>query len=279
MNLTNNILRPFYLLIGYSIIGIISYGNHSVMFPTTLILTFVLIAIDLKVGSENKVKTILVTIVPFLTLLFFASLFGNDFSKSVLYLIFIPIIALFSYSFTKSYPLLKATAFLLLVYFLSFYVYSSVFVLFHKEKSSYEKKVFPNIDFINSVQEKVEFKKRYTVLDFWTTNCAICFQKFPFFDEINLKYKNNEIDFFSVHVPLPKEKFEDIHAIVDSLDYSYETIYSKSIKEVDDSLGINSFPHILILENDQIIYSGWMMTKQNIWGDNFEEQITELLKE
>lgn len=274
----HKITTAFYLILYYVFLGTIFYGNHDLMFPLTLAGAFILGVIFLKKESKAVFKKSMLLFCPFVFLLLIASLLGNDFSRSVLYIIFVPFFILFGYSFNKSFPIIKTVSVVMFIAFLSVYVYPSTFLLLNKSKSSYERTSFPEIFFFNEANEKILFNKKYTVLDFWTTNCSICYTKFPYLDKMNKKYSSNQIAFYSVHVAVPGEDFASIKKNVDSLDYSYETIYAKSIKDVKELLGINAYPHLLILEGDEIIYSGWMITKKNIFGDNLEEQIVKLLK-
>ena len=260
----------------YIICGILFYGNHDYVFPVVIFITPIIVFIGLKKNRSNFSNfEPLKYIASLLILLLTASVLNDDFSRSLSYLISLPIIAYLGilwYRFNYLI-LILITA---LTYFFSIFLFPTVFSLAMEKRNSYEIVDFPKIKFLNHKKDTVHLNSRYTVLDFWNTKCAICYKKFPYFDELSKKYQSEKIAFYSVNVLLKGETINQVSKIVDSLDYSYMTIYANSVKTISDSLGFKAYPRVIILKGNKAIYSGWLNTENNIFGNKFEKRIKEL---
>lgn len=260
----------------YIIGGILFYGNHDYIFPIVIFITPLLVFFSLKKESPKSISLEPVKfILSLFVLLLIASIVNNDFSRSLSYLIALPIMSymgLWWYK-TNSSVLIAITV---LTFFFSIIVFPAIFSFSMEKNNSYEVKNFPKIKFLTSSKDTVNFDSKYTILDFWNTKCAICYEKFPYFEHISKKYQSEKIAFYSVNVLLKGETIEQVNKIVDSLDYSYATIYANSVKTISDSLEFNSYPRLIILKRNEIIYNGWLKTENNIFSSNFEKLIKEL---
>ncbi|MBC7641731.1 MAG: redoxin domain-containing protein [Flavobacterium sp.] len=123
-------------------------------------------------------------------------------------------------------------------------------------------------------------KEKIIVLDFWSTNCSICFEKFPDLEEIYQKYKTEKnIEIYTVNVPVGRDKFHRTIKILDSIGYKFPKLYTRSMKEIEDSLHFNKFPHLIIIKNNRIRYDGVLVTEKYRRIYNIESEINRLLKE
>src|SRR5690606_6703069 len=130
---------------------------------------------------------------------------------------------------------------------------------------------FPNINFTDRNKENFVFDKdKIIVLDFWTTSCGVCFNEFPLYNDLTLKYKDDDrIEFYSVNVPLKRDVFEKSVEMIEAYNYSFKNIYAISEKEVSEELNIYAFPNIVIVKNDTIVYQGHPSYEKIVVIDNF----------
>jgi len=273
MKKLKSILKYNQVLFIYIICGIIFYGNHDFIFPIVIFITPIVVFIALKKDSSNFEP--LKYIASIFILLLIASFLNDDYSRSLSYLISLPILAYLGLWWYKSNYLVLIII-VALTYFFSVFLFPTLFAFAMEKNNSYEVIDFPKIKFLNHKKDTVNFIAEYTVLDFWNTKCAICYKKFPHFEEISQKYQSEKVDFYSVNVLLKDETIGQVNKIVDSLDYSYKTIYANSVKIISDSLGFNAYPRLIILKKNKIIYNGWLSNGNNIFGNNFENQINKL---
>ncbi len=129
----------------------------------------------------------------------------------------------------------------------------------------------------NQEDEIVTFNDNdIVVLDFWTTSCGICFEKFPDYEQVFYKYSNNKnVKIYSVNVSLKKDTPSKTKDLVQALGYKFPTLYADGIlnKKKLDRYGIRSYPHLLIIKNNKIQYSGRMENNPLIFIYNINDEI------
>ena len=165
-------------------------------------------------------------------------------------------------------------------FFISFFLFPNFFA-FSKNNNSNKYDRLPEVTLVDKNKQKIDIhKNKIIVLDFWSTNCGICFKKFPDLEETFLKYKKNpKIEIYAVHVPTRSDNFDTTIKILDSIGYKFPKLYSISAKEIKDSLNIYSFPHLLIIKNGIIRYEGMLETKKTVIIYNIEDKLDKLLNE
>ncbi|NVN17625.1 hypothetical protein GUA46_04670 [Muricauda sp. HICW] len=269
-------LKYFIVPVAYMLTGLISYGDHFYILPTTLIVCFLT-----SYFLIGKVKQqMLWAFLPLWLLILIPSLIDMDFKRSILYLIFIPACILLGRWARISHFLPKFICTFLFVIFLGKYGYPSMFLALTDDSKFYVAKPFPtNLVFTNKDKDTVPFDKKITVLDFWNTSCKPCFEKFPYFERISEKYQHPDIAIYSVNIPLKNQGFEERIQVEARLGHSYTTIYGENMKKVQDTLGFNAYPHLIILKDSTIIYSGNFVTGESIYIDNLDRQLQKIIKE
>jgi thiol-disulfide isomerase/thioredoxin len=168
----------------------------------------------------------------------------------------------------------------LLFAFISFILFPNYFIYYHNHNA--EKNIpFSKVTLLNDKKEKIELQEdKIIVLDFWSTSCGICFEKFPNLEDTFQKYKNNsKVQIYTVNVPLQGEKFEETTKILDSIGYNFPKLYAQSAKEVETKLNFNLFPHLIVIKNGKIRYDGQLVTEKSSLIYNIETEIDKLLKE
>jgi thiol-disulfide isomerase/thioredoxin len=229
----------------------------------------------------NKVKSILLFLnIPYVLVVFLTSLIGNDFSRSLCYILFVPISSYLGYLYLNQKKAYIPIISFVLIYFVSFILNPNLYSIYKNNKS--EKNItFPKTILFDKNKNEVLLKKdKIIILDFWSTSCAICFKKFPDLEDIYNKYINNSnIEIYAVNVPEKNDTFNRTIRILDSIGYKFPKLYAKSAKEIENSLQVNSFPHLIIIKNGKIRYDGMLETDKNVRFYSIESQIGKLLSE
>jgi len=172
---------------------------------------------------------------------------------------------------------------LLITFFGAYYVFPNYIQFYYTYIEKEDTKInqrFPDINLINKNKEKIIFDTdKIIVLDFWTTSCGVCFSEFPLYNNLALKYKNNDqIEFYSVNTPLKRDTFKKNIKIIEAYNYSFKNIYATSSEEIKEKLIIYTFPTIVIIKDSMIVYQGHPSYDKTVLIDNFEKIIDNLLK-
>lgn len=263
----------------YFIFGGIFGGNHKWMIFLTLSSIFVLsFLVFYKTKTKEHLKLGLTIVIPIILLFLIAS-FLADFSRSLMYLIFIPISVYLGWLFSNRKSLLIPIFSFILFIMVGLILLPNVFVLQNNIGANMNKE-FYGLSLVNKNQESIELdKSKIIVLDFWTTSCGICFKKFPDFEKYYLEFKDNpNVEFYSINAPLKRDEFSKVVKLVDDLNYEFPTLYATSIKDVEN-LEIYSYPHLLILKNGKLRYDGRLETDKYIFVNHLKSEINKLLTE
>lgn len=270
-----------YLIIVYCLFGALTWGEHTWLLFLMLISTFI---ISFQVFKRTKFETYLASSIflglPFVLMMLIACLLNSDFSRGLPYIIFLPLsiyLALLYFKHRKIYFLFASC---LLFTLISFVVFPTYFVGYANQNAE-KKVIFKNVRFVDSTGKTVNIvNNKIVVLDFWTTDCSVCFKKFPDFQKTFEKYRTNKnIELYSVNVPVRRDKFSKTIKILDSLGYSFPKLYAQSSYEIESVLHINAFPHLLIIRNGIVRYDGMLVTEKTTLLYNVESEIDKLLKE
>ncbi len=269
------------LIFFYLLFGAITYGDHSLMLLLTLSTTFISsYFIFIKTPIKDHFKLVLILLLPLPIIFCSIFIIHHEYSRSVLYFIFIPISGALAYWYYTKKNIIIVIASLTLFYSVGFILFPNIFI-YIQNKSAVVDKRLPSVTITDKYLKKEDLdKNKIIVLDFWSTSCSICFAKFPDLERTYLKYKNNpNVSIYAVNVPLKNDVFNKTTKILDSIGYQFPKLYAKSGKEMNDSLNIVSFPHLLILKNGKIRYDGILETDKNVYFYNIESQIEKLLEE
>lgn len=107
----------------------------------------------------------------------------------------------------------------------------------------------------NDTVQSERYRNKLVVLDFFTTYCAVCFEKFPIFQEKIDKYKQNaNIEFAAVNIPWGKDTAGMAEHIFKMNGCKFPLIVNHS--KLDSVLGVNCYPTVLILKNNKLLFRG-----------------------
>ena len=262
--------------LSYILVGVIFYGDHSFMLPITLTTCF-LVAYFLK---ERPKRQLLWAFMPLWLLILAPSIISMDFKRSILYLVCIPLVVFLGRWAQKAHFIPKLLFTIGFALFLGKYGYPSMLLALTDDSTFYETKPFPSdLVFLDKRKDTIRLDHKITVLDFWNTACKPCFEKFPYYEKISEKYQHPEIAFYSVNIPLKNQTFEARTEVEEKLNYSYTTIYGESMKTVQEALDFNAYPHLIILKDSTIIYSGNFVTGESIYIDNLDRQLQKITRQ
>lgn len=281
MNTLKKILISSGVLGFYIIAMTFTWGNHLILLPVTLIFVFLYSfwLFNKNFAINNQHLGMLISL-PFPIIGTIASIYYNDFSRGLLYIVFIPVFCFLGYLFFRKKKIFILIFSFALAILISKFLFLQVFIYLNNSKSTISKK-YKNIELVNDLKKQVVFKSNdIIVLDFWSTSCGICFDKFPDYQEIFNKYKsNNRIKIYAVNVPIRGDNFEKTKLRFNKLKYTFPNLYAKSFKQVEDSLCFNTFPKLMIIQNGVIRYDGMLFTRKESLIYNIEDSIDKLLKE
>lgn len=270
-----------YLFLVYCLLGILAWGNHDWLLFSMLVSTFIISFIVYKNNKTgNYLKISLLLGIPLIIILLVKSLLTIDFSRSLPYIIFIPISIYLSFLYFKKkhlyIPLLSSLLFSLV----SFVLFPTYFIYYHN-RTAEKNIIFKNVDLINASGKPIELdENKIIVLDFWSTDCSICYKKFPGLQATFDKYKNNKnVEIYSVNVPLKRDSFSKTIKILDSIGYTFPKLYAVSNEQIANVLHINAFPHLIIVKNKKIRYDGMLVTEKTTLLYNIESEIEKLISE
>lgn len=245
-----------------------------------MISTFVLMTFFSTKYNKTSIYDFILFMLPILILLLSTAFLIHDFSRILPYLIFIPVCIFLSFWYTKTRNKLIILLLFLVSFLVGYYIVVTTFT-YVANKDSEKNIPFPDVTLLNSRGEKIELPKdKIVVLDFWSTSCGICFEKFPELQETFLKYRHNaNIQIYAVNFPLKKDKFEKTKNMLDDRVYTFPKIYAKSADEIQNKLHFNTFPHLIIIKNGRIRYDGMFETQNRSLVFSIESEIDRLINE
>jgi thiol-disulfide isomerase/thioredoxin len=266
------------LIVTYLLVGLILDGDHNKM-----VLFFQTINLVISYWCFKKVNinlcNFLIYLSPMLLLMLIPILIENSALHSVIYNYFLltPAIALLGLVSIKYNYFIGIAITLILINWHWIYPNSNQFF---KRKTHWDTHhSFPQISLFDndSVRKSIE-EDKLVVLDFYSSYCGYCFQKFPEFERLKRKYNSNSnVKFYAIHVAYNKDTFKNSVHLLDEYNYTFNKLYSQSIQEIKDSLNFDKFPQLFIVKNNKVVYQGQLETNPRIVIDNTDLLIKKYL--
>jgi thiol-disulfide isomerase/thioredoxin len=151
--------------------------------------------------------------------------------------------------------------------------------LFYKNnyKLNYNKNL--DVNFYDSDKQVFIFdKSKIYVLDFWTTSCSLCIEKFPAFHKLKIDFKkDNKIEFHTVNVTLPGDSNNKIVKLLKNKNLILDNLFINSDIEAK-KISINDYPTILIIKNGKIFYNGYPSYDNFVIFNNLKSLIKDYAK-
>jgi len=106
-------------------------------------------------------------------------------------------------------------------------------------------------------------KDKYVVLDFWHSRCLFCFEKFPEFEQMYLRFKDNPmLDFYSVNQPISNENGKTFDH---TAKYSFPTL--RGTENVSEVFDVRGYPTVIIVKDNNVVHRGSIRTATSFIED------------
>lgn len=257
-----------------TLVGAISWNYQLIV--TILCFYFIEIVILKTFMFRNKINFSFIIFLPIILAYGVSLIYMQFYIDEVLHLlpiylsmIITPVLTFFLYTskFIKSFISVLIICFVSFIFMENWLVFS-----FKKDIKPY---AFPelNISMLDSNQSfKIEEGSAY-VIDLWTTSCRTCIEDFPKFENLKSNYKDSNIKFYTLNLPMPNDKIDKVIKYTDK--YDFGKLIGDDRKLAEKGFGINKYPnYVVVNRNKEIIYVGWLNDK---WYD-FYNNIHYLLK-
>ena len=121
-----------------------------------------------------------------------------------------------------------------------------------------DKELTKSLSYITQTNDTVninEISDQLIVMEFWSTTCGVCFIKFPVFQKLFNKYKDNpKIIITSVNVPYERDSSSTAIDMIRARKYTFPV--AKNYDGLNNALEIYAFPVSIIIRNNRVIYRG-----------------------
>jgi thiol-disulfide isomerase/thioredoxin len=113
---------------------------------------------------------------------------------------------------------------------------------------------------INQHNNKVTnqtFDNKIVLLDFWTTSCGVCFQKFPQLQAFYDKHKNDDsIAVFAVDKPLEEDTQNSAFKVIEEKGYNFPVLLPTD-EELPEKFGVKAYPTTFVIDKQgNVVYKG-----------------------
>jgi thiol-disulfide isomerase/thioredoxin len=258
------------------------------LFSVSVIYGFLLPISIQKINSEpNNRQNILLYLASSCLFLLLQTAYGLKFGSSMFYFLDIAFIlpmslGLYFVSIRKKifYSYLVAIILFVLV---SFPVQKNYFSFLQAEKLPINKNVFSTFKLINhkyDTDSLVNLPQKVVVLDFWFVNCGLCFKKFPEYEKLYQRYKNDpDVLIAAVNYPLPKDKSDAFITTLSSLGYHFSPYKVVDTSDIS-KWGVEAYPTMFIFDKDRNVkYKGMLNIDPDIIVNNTISIIEEIKSE
>ncbi len=257
-------LIVFLSMVIFSATTFIRYHSFISDFWITPILFFIFVILCSTFKNAQPQKVLVSTILGLLTIFAIAFFFDGAPSKITypnLLAYFGGIFAGYFFSIHIKY-MNKIVPFIALIIFCLFYQ----FIFKNYWENYVEYRTFKGISQVtikNKIKILAENKDTITlhnfgttyVLDCWFIGCAPCVKAFPKFENLYQKYTSKkDYVFYSINYPNESDTNSMALNMVRKLGYTFPLAYE--IKSTKPLLDVNTFPTILVIRNDSILYRG-----------------------
>jgi len=115
------------------------------------------------------------------------------------------------------------------------------------------------------------FHNRIVVLDFWHTQCGVCFRKFPEVQKLYNKYgKDQAVLLFAINKPSKQDTIGQVFSMLKDRGYTFPVVVL-TVDTIPQAYGVTHYPTTIIIDKTgNIVFRGVI--------ENAEKVIDELLK-
>ena len=143
---------------------------------------------------------------------------------------------------------------------------------------------FSGVSFLDASNDTIflsDINNPVIVLDFWSTNCGICYKKFPEFEKLHQRFINDErVSVYAVNILLKNQDITVPRKNKQLKKYSFPklyTTYDQSLA-VQKAFNFHAVPTLVILKNKQLIYKGGLILDDRVFVNNTNKIINKALE-
>ncbi|MBX7055771.1 MAG: TlpA family protein disulfide reductase [Pyrinomonadaceae bacterium] len=109
-----------------------------------------------------------------------------------------------------------------------------------------------------SMLSNQDFDGKFTVFDFWTTKCGVCFEKFPLLENAYLQYEDNsDVVIYAVNVPTDGDLPESALSAIRKRGFRFPVAKAVKPENSSDLLGVRVYPTIFVVDSNlRVVYKG-----------------------
>lgn len=265
-----------YVLMLYVLIGFLN--NEFIVFISVFSISVFLSVLFLHFRNWKVNSYFLLFSFP-LFLMLSSSFIDGAWNKSYLSIVGYSLAVICGFIFCRLKSVLSKSllfaSFVALLFFMLLVVHPNVFYA-KNYKSSFETDF--NVPIKGANGEPIVFEQdTIYVLDFWTTSCSICIEKFPEFSELTREYEKQKIRFLAVNVPLDVRQNDLLLQRILKTKYSFDHAFLSN--EADAAkIDVTEYPTILIIAKGKIVYNGYPAYESYVLSNAIRGVIDEQLE-
>ncbi|WP_146106965.1 TlpA family protein disulfide reductase [Polaribacter porphyrae] len=256
------------------ILFVFIFKTQRIIFPIFMIVAFF-------VSMRMLYKDVIASLLPLL-IIWFIHLFLPDtkINNVIIYVVFTPLTFLLGYYLRNKLLLIKILYPILLV-LIGLFGFKNLWFFLENINARKPQNV-PKMELLsNGNQIRLDtINNKIIVLDYWTTNCGVCFKKFPEYEKLYLKYiKNPNVLTYAVNIPSKNDTIGYAKKMIEKYNYKFPVLYSDS-DTIPKQLGFNKYPHLVIIKNKKIRFNGYPALEEDyLFVSSLEDEIERLLNE
>ena len=261
------------IVVYYLILNFVFKGQDTI-FPIFMISSFIF---SFYISKKEMIYSF-----SLLTVIWFIHFFRETsiISNIIIYFIFTPLSFFLGYYLKTKNVLFKASYVALLI-IIGIYGFTNFWFIktnFNARKTAEAPEMIYNFNEKQVQLDKI--KNKVIVVDYWTTSCGVCFDKFPEYEKLYQKYsENSEVLLYAVNIPLKRDTIGYAKQKIEKFNYKFPVLYANSDITVK-ALGFNKYPHLVILKNGKVRFNGYPnLNEKNTFVYALEDEIERVLNE
>lgn len=263
------------LLLSHYIIALLG-GNLIFRYFGYGISTFFIILLSLKMLGFSKHLYLLTIpiLINFLVSVHSASVGGTVIIPLGIIGIVSMIFAFFTYKKSLKEKSIKFNVTIFSVFMiLSTYIYGNW--IYGKNEDILDKTFSSKLTLVDDQGEKFNLKDKkgqVIVFDFWSSNCGVCFKKFPDFEKQYFNYQSDTlVSLYSLNLPIRGDDSARVRKMISK--YKFEKLFINEISAWEE-LDIKGVPTLIMIDKKgEIRFKGNLNSNKLIFYNNFNNLI------
>ena len=200
----------------------------------------------------------------------FIALILNDFAFLLFLLISTPIFNFLTFLIPYKKKVSYILFFLILFVLSGFYIAKPLSLYVAQISKSANLKTFPKVELLNQFgDDYVMDSDQLYLFNFWSLNCAACIKKMPSYNNLVKKYP--KVVFNSVLYAQNDSIIKKAKPYINEFDFG--KLRLKDYKQFNDSIKKPLFPYLIIVKNENILFSGFPIYEKEFLNKSISDLI------